>query len=127
MTTMTDTFTRADDAVEQWMLKALLTEEILLLEYEHGEMVGVVALSGDEIDVLDVEPHLQGRGYGSRLVSVAKSKRPGGLVARISNGRPAAQQFLSHHGFESTSHAGSGYATLTWGPRQRGLRPPTGS
>ena len=103
------------DAVEQWMLKALLQDEIWLLEREHREIVGLVAMTRNELDVLDVDPHLQGRGYGTRLIELAKAKRPGGLVARVSQRRGDASRFLRHHGFVPVGAAVGGVETLVWG------------
>ena len=106
------------DKVSQWMLKALLHDELWLLEREYGEIAGVLALSGDDLDVLDVEPQLRGRGYGTRLLEVAKRRRPGGLVARISARRTEARSFLLQHGFAFAGSAGpEGLETFVWGPR----------
>jgi len=104
-------------AVTQWMRKALLLDEIWMLEREFGEVAGLVAVTGRELDVLDVEPNLRGRGYGSRLVEMAKRQRPGGLIARVSAHRVEARRFLFHHGFEVTGPTrGAGVETLAWGP-----------
>ncbi len=104
------------ETVSRWMLRALQLDEIWLLERSYGEIVGLLALTGGEIDILDVEPTLRRRGYGTRLMDAAKSLRPGGLSAWIGQGRPSARSFLAGQGFVTLGTRSNGIEKLIWGP-----------
>jgi GNAT superfamily N-acetyltransferase len=87
--------------VERWMRKAVIHDEVWVIEREYGEVAGVLALSGTQLDVLDVTPALRGKGFGRMLVDKAKARRPGGLRARMTGSGHDARRFLLHHGFTS--------------------------
>lgn len=111
--------------VQRWVRTSVIHDEVWVLEEEFGRIVGVLALSGSEIEALDVDPAERRRGHGGRLLALAKSRRPGGLVARVGASGAAARTFLTHHGFTApsapTGSAGSGPVLLNW--RSPGGRP----
>lgn len=85
--------------VQRWVRASVLHDEVWVLEEEFGRLSGVLVMSGNEVEALDVDPSQRRRGRGARLLGVAKSRRPGGLVARVAEGRSAARTFLERHGF----------------------------
>ena len=85
--------------VHRWLRTSVLHDEVWVLEEEFGRLSGLLVISGNEVEALDVEPSQRRRGRGARLLGVAKSRRPGGLVAQVGAGRTAARTFLEHHGF----------------------------
>ena len=109
--------------VQRWIRTSVIHDEVWVLEEEFGRLAGVLTLSGNELETLDVDPTLRGRGLGSRLLAHAKSRRPGGLTARLTQGRSTARAFLTHHGFVESANANT--MMLTWRtPRGGGAQPP---
>lgn len=110
--------------VQRWVRTSVIHDEVWVLEEEFGRIVGVLALSGNEIETLDVDPAERRRGHGGRLLALAKSRRPGGLVARVGAGGHAARTFLTHHGFTAPAApagaAATGPETLNWRSPGRG-------
>ena len=98
--------------VQRWVRTTIIHDEVWVLEEEFGRLAGVVALSGNEVEALDVDPALRRRGLGRRLLAQAKARRPGGLRARLSQGHGPAHAFLLHHGFTEAS-TGNG-TVLNW-------------
>jgi GNAT superfamily N-acetyltransferase len=67
---------------------------------EHGaRVVGVLVLDGDLVDQLYVAPEAQGRGVGSRLLALAKERRPEGLRLWVFVTNTAARAFYEARGF----------------------------
>lgn len=63
-----------------------------------GGLLGILVLDGDCIDQLYVDPATTGQGIGSRLLSVAKAQRPGGLRLWTFVSNLRAQRFYERHG-----------------------------
>lgn len=75
-----------------------------------GRPLAVLVLDGDWIDQLYVEPACTGRGLGSRLVELAKARRPEGLQLWTFASNTAAQRFYLRHDFvvvETTDGSGN--------------------
>jgi GNAT superfamily N-acetyltransferase len=104
------------ETVASWLGKAVASGEVWLLERQYGEFAGVLALSGDELDMLDVAPDLRGRGFGAQLMEQAKSRRPGGLIANVADSRHHARAFLTYHGFHAMRVTLPGIEEFAWGP-----------
>ena len=89
-----------DDNVRRWIADVLLpTDETWIASAEDGAIVGLMALTADMLDELYVAPGLLGRGIGSRLVELAKERRPGGLDLYTFQVNRRARTFYERHGF----------------------------
>jgi GNAT superfamily N-acetyltransferase len=104
----TDDFPPAhtDDQVRGWIAEILLpTHEVWVAAGAKGSIVGMMALSADMLDQLYVAPGQTGRGIGSRLVELAKLRRPAGLDLYTFQVNRNARRFYERRGF---SHVGLG-------------------
>lgn len=100
--------------VQRWVRSSVLHDEVWVMQEEFGQLSGILVVSGNEVEALDVDPSQRRRGRGARLLGVAKSRRPGGLVARVGAGRTAARTFLEHHGFVEQRGLTDAGTTLRW-------------
>jgi GNAT superfamily N-acetyltransferase len=74
--------------VRAWFTEVVVpTKEVWLFEVADIP-VALLVLDGDWIDQLYVEPDHAGRGFGSRLLAVAKELRPTGLDLRTFQSTP---------------------------------------
>jgi GNAT superfamily N-acetyltransferase len=90
-----------DDEVRSWFASHAIREcEVWVAEEGRRRLVGVLVLDGDWVDQLYVDP--PGRGVGTRLLTVAKRERPGGLRLWTFVSNAAAQRFYERHGFVET-------------------------
>lgn len=64
--------------------------------------LAVLALDGEWVDQLYVDPAFTGRGLGSHLIELAKSHRPAGLQLWTFATNTGAQRFYRRHGFTLT-------------------------
>jgi ribosomal protein S18 acetylase RimI-like enzyme len=89
----------SDDEVRHWMRGVLDEREAWLACADDGALLGLMILDGDWLDQLYIDPAWTGRGLGTRLLELAKQRRPGGLQlwTFVSNAR--AQRFYERHGF----------------------------
>jgi GNAT superfamily N-acetyltransferase len=62
-------------------------------------VVALMALTGDMIDQLYVAPGWTGRGIGSRLMELAKTRRPDSLDLYTFQVNVGARRFYERHGF----------------------------
>ena len=101
----------SDAEVLQWIATVVLAErEVWLLEEAGGGPLAVMVLDGGWVDQLYVEPARTGGGLGSRLIELAKSRRPDGLQLWTFAANTGAQRFYLRHGFtvaETTDGAGN--------------------
>ena len=68
-----------------------------------------MVLADDWVDQLYVAPEWTGNGLGSRLIEVAKRRRPGGLQLWTFQSNLGAQRFYERHGFSDAERTdGSG-------------------
>lgn len=90
----------ASDA-RAWFAEVVVpTKEVWLIE-EADIPVALLVLDGDWIDQLYVEPDHAGRGFGSRLLVLAKELRPAGLDLWTFESNHGARRFYERHGFEA--------------------------
>lgn len=73
------------------------------------QLRGVLALDDDRISELWVDPALQGQGIGSRLVALAKLRRPAGVTVVPDEASDRLRAFFGAHDFE-------GAGVLRWQP-----------
>lgn len=98
-----------DEQVRAWVRDELLaTRETWLAvapdgddEGSGGIVVGLMSLSDDELDQLYLRPGWWRRGIGSRLVALAKERRPRGLALHTFQVNGAARAFYERHGFRA--------------------------
>jgi GNAT superfamily N-acetyltransferase len=113
-----------DAEVEAWVADILvLAEEVWVAAAPDRSIVAMMALTADTLDQLYVAPGWGGRGIGSRLLALAKDRRPAGLtlVTFLVNGN--ARQFYERRGFVEVGRGdGSGNeegqpdVQYAWGP-----------
>ncbi len=90
----------SDAETREWIRTVVIPErEVWLVEDTDGRPLGVMVLDEDWVDQLYVEPGFTGMGLGSRLIQLAKSRRPAGLQLWTFATNTAAQRFYLRHGF----------------------------
>ena len=70
---------------------------------EQGAVVGVLALGLSEVDLLYVDPPIQGRGIGTALLDRAKQLRPGGFTLYTHQRNERARAFYERRGFRAVA------------------------
>ncbi|MEV0131584.1 GNAT family N-acetyltransferase [Dactylosporangium sp. NPDC050688] len=100
-----------DAETREWVRTVVVPAwEVWLAEDTEGRPLGVLVLDGDWVDQLYIEPASTGMGLGSRLIQLAKSRRPDGLQLWTFASNTAAQRFYLRHGFvvaETTDGSGN--------------------
>ena len=93
-----------DDDVRRWIRDELIaTTEAYVAIDSAGEIVALMALSDHMVEQLYVIPHWIGRGLGSRLLDLAKSRRPSGLDLYCFQVNSRARRFYEARGFETVA------------------------
>lgn len=99
-----------DEEVRAWIRDVLLpTHETWLaiapdgagIPDAGGTIVGLMALGEAELDQLYLRPGWWRRGIGSRLLTLAKGRRPDGLSLYTFQVNTPARAFYERHGFEA--------------------------
>lgn len=85
--------------VRQWQHGVLREQEVWLAFADDGTLAGLMALDGDWMGQLYVDPAWTGQGLGTRFVDPAKRRRPGGLQLWTFVSNVRAQRFYERHGF----------------------------
>lgn len=97
--------------MRDWFAETVFTrQELWIAEDASGALVGLMALDGDFVDQLYVDPPRVGCGFGSELLAVARSLRPGGLQLWTFQSNDRARRFYERHSFiavEWTDGAGN--------------------
>ncbi len=90
-----------DDDVRRWVRDELVptTETWVAVDEASARIVGFMALDADDLAQLYLDPGWLRRGIGSRLVSLAKARRPGGLGLYTFQANAGARAFYERHGF----------------------------
>jgi GNAT superfamily N-acetyltransferase len=89
-----------DAQVREWIADDLVAnDEVWVAAGPDGRVVALMALTADMIDQLYVAPSWTGRGIGSRLIRLAKARRPGGLDLYTFQVNVGARRFYERHGF----------------------------
>jgi GNAT superfamily N-acetyltransferase len=101
----------SDAETREWIRIVVIPErEVWLVEDADSRPLGVLVLDEDWVDQLYVEPGFTGMGLGSRLIQLAKSRRPAGLQLWTFATNTAAQRFYLRHAFvvaETTDGSGN--------------------
>ncbi len=101
----------SDADVREWIRTVVIPElEVWLVEDAGSRPLGVLVLDEDWVDQLYVDPSFTGMGWGSRLIQLAKSRRPAGLQLWTFVTNTEAQRFYLRHGFvvaETTDGSGN--------------------
>jgi ribosomal protein S18 acetylase RimI-like enzyme len=88
-----------DEETRGWVAGYLVPRTETWVADEGGRIVAMMAIEGGSLDQLYVAPDSQGRGIGSRLVELAKTRRPEGLELYTFQVNERARRFYEHHGF----------------------------
>jgi ribosomal protein S18 acetylase RimI-like enzyme len=99
-----------DDEVRAYFRDVLVPQQEAWVAVDDGEVVGLLALDGDFVSQLYVEPSRRRQGIGTALLAQAKRERPAGLRLWTFQVNTAAQAFYRRHGFvevERTDGAGN--------------------
>ena len=100
-----------DAETHEWISAVVIPErEVWLMEDADGRPLAVLVLKDDWVDQLYVDPAATGRELGSRLIELAKSRRPAGLQLWTFASNTGAQRFYLRHGFtvaEATDGSGN--------------------
>ncbi len=115
-----------DGQVRAWIRTVLIpTEEVWVAIAPGGAVVALMALTPGMLDQLYVAPGWTGRGIGSRLLGLAKARRPDGLDLYTFQVNSGARRFYERHGFVEISRGdGSGNEEgqpdvgYAWRPRE---------
>jgi ribosomal protein S18 acetylase RimI-like enzyme len=89
----------SDDEVRAWLRDEMLPRSETWVAVEDGVIVGLMILSDDMIEQLYLQPDRLRRGIGSRLVELAKERRPDGLDLYTFEVNASARAFYERHGF----------------------------
>jgi putative acetyltransferase len=89
-----------DAIVAEW----LPTADLWMVDGEAGRAVGFLAMDGDLIDALFVDPVAHGRGYGTALLNQALRLAPNAIVD-ASEQATNALQFYEARGFVRTGRS----------------------
>jgi GNAT superfamily N-acetyltransferase len=90
-----------DEDVRVWVVEHLVpTTESWVAVHPDGTVVGVLSLSETMVDQLYLSPSWIGRGLGTRLLDLAKTRRPDGLDLYCFQANARARRFYERHGFE---------------------------
>jgi GNAT superfamily N-acetyltransferase len=87
-----------DPEVRRWIADTLVGEHETWLAEQDGRPVALLAIAGDELDQLYVDPRCQGQGLGAALVALAQARRPG-LALWTFAANAGARRFYERHGF----------------------------
>jgi GNAT superfamily N-acetyltransferase len=93
-----------DDEVRGWIASDVAghDEAFVAVETESGGIVALMRLENDDLDQLYVDPDWLGRGIGSRLVELAKERRPRGFGLYTFQVNDRARRFYERHGLVAT-------------------------
>src|SRR5262245_17399603 len=80
----------------------ILTKNAVFVAEAAGRVVGFMAIAGDFIDQLYVDPDCQRQGVGASLISSAKALSPSGLHLFTFETNASGRAFYEKHGFKAT-------------------------
>jgi GNAT superfamily N-acetyltransferase len=88
-----------DDDVRNWFRDVVMPAREVWVAVTSRGIEALMVLQGDWLDQLYVSPDYTGRGAGSRLVGVAKERRPEHLQLWTFQTNAGARRFYERHGF----------------------------
>ena len=89
----------SDDQVRSWVREIVVPSQETWVATVEDVVVGMMVLADDDLDQLYLDPGWQGQGIGSRLVHLAKQRRPTGLALWTFQVNASARLFYERHGF----------------------------
>lgn len=99
----------SDAEMRGWVSAVVVPDREVWLMEDDGRPLAVLVLDDGWVDQLYVDPDFTGRGLGSHLIELAKSRRPDGLQLWTFVSNTGAQNFYLRHGFtEAERTDGSG-------------------
>lgn len=111
-----------DAEVRAWFQAVVVPKrEVWVTEVEEAA-VALLVLDGGWVDQLYVDPAHIGRGFGTELLNLAKSRRPAGLQLWTFEANIGAHRFYERHGFVRTAattgdnEEGAPDVRFGWGP-----------
>jgi len=88
-----------DDEVRSWFSEVLIPKGEVWVVVESAAVQAVMVLDNGWIDQLYVAPTATGKGFGARLLALAKDRSPGGLQLWTFESNLGARRFYERHGF----------------------------
>lgn len=88
-----------DDSVRQYFATAVVPTRDAWVAEVRGDIVALMALHGEWIEQLYVDPPAIGIGVGTALLGVAKARRPAGLTLWTFQVNARARRFYEARGF----------------------------
>ena len=82
----------------------ILSKNTVFVAEADGRAVGFMAIAGDFIDQLYVDPDSQRQGVGAALISSAQALPPSGLHLVTFETNASGRAFYEKHGFRATRH-----------------------
>jgi GNAT superfamily N-acetyltransferase len=90
-----------DDDVHHYFASVVLPDHEVWIGDADGQVVALLVLGDDFIEHLYVDPDWTGRGLGSELVDVAKTRCREGLSLWTFQSNAGARRFYENHGFKA--------------------------
>jgi len=85
-----------EEETRHWIANVVMRDDEVWVAEVDGEIVGMAALTEDQLDHLYVSPDAQGRGAGSALLEKAKEHRPGGFTFWVFQQNHDARRFYEN-------------------------------
>jgi GNAT superfamily N-acetyltransferase len=92
-----------DEEVRTWFQEVVLPQREVWVAEAEAAVIALLALDEDWIDQLYVAPGWTGKGVGSRLLGMAKQRRPAGLRLWTFRTNAGARRFYERNGFVATA------------------------
>lgn len=112
-----------DDQVRAWIRDEVVPVSETWVAVAGREIVGLMVLGDGFLDQLYLRPDRWRQGIGSRLVALAKERRPAGLELYTFQENAGARAFYESHGFAavwfgdgSANEEGQPDVRYTWRP-----------
>ncbi len=87
------------DEVREYFEQVVLPGQDVWVVESRDRVVALLALDGEWIEHLYVDPDRCGTGVGAQLLALAKRERPGGLQLWTFETNTGARRFYERHGF----------------------------
>jgi GNAT superfamily N-acetyltransferase len=89
----------SDGDVRDHFERVVLPEQEVWVAEADGVVVALLAMEGDWIEQMYVDPGCWGDGIGSQLIAIAKRERPDGLKLWTFQTNSGVGRFYERHGF----------------------------
>lgn len=88
-----------DEQVRAWFHELVRSHRETWVAHVDEVIIGLLVLDDDWVDQLYVDPSWTGKGVGSRLLALARTRRPERLRLWTFQANTAARRFYERHGF----------------------------